>query len=354
MHHRLTTASSLFVLALLTSTGRAQIGSLTLPTADPRSVVVINGNHVVVGERVLGHQHYVDVSNPALPSLSVTLDPPFYDQWFDAEYTPDFGGRLFTGHRFGGINMIDTSNPLAPTVAATDPAATYHYRGLRYRTFGGQSLLYYAEVNMGLAVYSVGATSLTRIWTDFLNATNDANGLEVVGNHLYLFGTPFSQPGRRELKTYDLGNPAAPALVNLRTNFGVIAAAQGHCQLRNTGLGTHLLASRQRDGLDLIDLSNPAAPVSTMLIPPLQDVVCWGSFSYPNSTISFVYGFLISGTVRTGWLYSFHVLPGNVIVPIAGGLTAIEIHDMAVDTTTGRTFVTGIDWTTNQGVLQVY
>lgn len=354
MNHSITPASSFLLLALLSGAARAQIGSLILPSADPRSVVVINGNHVVVGERSLGHQHYIDVSNPALPSLSVTLDPPFYDQWFDAEYTPDFGGRLFTGHRFGGLNMIDTSNPLAPVVAATDPAATYHFRGLRYRNFSGQSLLYYAEVNMGLAVYSVGANSLTRVWTDFNHTINDANGLEVVGNHLYLFGTPYVQPGRRELKTYDLTNPAAPALVDLRTNFGVIAAAQGHCQLRATGFGTHILASRQRDGLDLIDLSNPAAPVSTTLIPPLQDVVCWGSFSYPNSTISFVYGMLITGTVRTGWWYSFHVIPGFGIVPIDGGLAPIEVHDMAVDTTTGRTFVTGIDWSTNQGVLRIY
>lgn len=64
MHHSIT-ASSFFVLALLANAARAQIGSLNLPSPDPRSVVVIAGNHVVVGERLYGHQHYVDVSNPA-------------------------------------------------------------------------------------------------------------------------------------------------------------------------------------------------------------------------------------------------------------------------------------------------
>lgn len=58
--------------------------------------------------------------------------------------------------------------------------------------------------------------------------------------------------------------------------------------------------------------------------------------------------------MRTGWWYSFHVIPGFGIVPIDGGLAPIEVHDMAFDTTTGRTFVTGIDWSTNQGVLLVY
>jgi hypothetical protein len=341
-------------IASVGDTVAAQIGSLNLPSSPLRSLHVLPGGYVVAAAVAGGVQFYVDVSNPTAPVVATIVDPPFGDQWFEAEYTPDFGGRLFTGHRFGGLNMLDVSNPLAPTVAATDPQAIYHYRGLRYRNFGGQSLLYYGETNWGLAVYAVGANSLTRVWTDFANATSDANGMEVVGNHLYLFGCPFVQPGRRELKTYDLSTPAVPVQVDLNTDWLVAAPAQGHCQLRATGLGSHLLAARHADGLDLVDLADPAAPVPTPLVPPIPGVHVWGSYSMPGATESIVYGVLVVGVVRTPWWFSFHVLPGFGILPINGGVAPIEVFDMAADPATGRLFVLGRDAATLQGRLLVY
>lgn len=354
MHHPIVRELGLLAAALLGSLAPAQIGSLDLPNSLSRSLSVINNGHVVACAFGQGIQHYIDVRNPAVPALSSSLDAPFGDQWYEAEWTPDFGGRLFTGHRHGGLNMMDTSNPLQPYPVATDPNAIYHYRGLRYRNLQGQSLLYYAEHNWGLAVYSVGANSLSRIWTDFANATNDANGMEVVGNHLYLFGTPFVQIGRRELKTYDLSVPTAPALVHLTTNWPVLTPAYGHCQLRASGLGSHLLAARHRDGFDLVDLMNPAAPVPTNLIPPDPEISVWGSWSWPGSTESVVYGVKVRGTVRTPWWFSFHVIPGFGIIPITGGTAPMEIFDMAIEPTNGRLVVLGRDATTLQARLLVY
>ncbi len=350
-----TGTSGIAAIAMVLGNLGAQIGVLSFPTTnvDLRSVVVTGGGHVVICNHYNGEQFVVDVSVPTAPQLVATIDPPFGDQWYEAEYTPDFGGRLFSGHRGGGLNMVDTSNPFAPTIAAS-VSTIYHFRGLRYRNHGGQPMLYYAEKNMGLAAYSVGANSLSLVWTDFVNATNDADGMEIVGNYLHLFGSPYVQWGRRELKTYDLTVPSAPQLVHLNSNWKVAAVAQNHCQLRVTGLSSHLLAARHDDGLDLVDLSNPAAPVSTTLLPPIPGVYCWGSFSVPGTTESIVYGVLVSGTVRIPMWYSFHVVPGFGIVPIAGGVAPIEIFDMAVEPASGRILVLGRDATTLQGRLVVY
>lgn len=349
----LSAACSLLSFSLLTAFVQAQVATLLLPSTDVRSVVVLNGGYAVVCSHLDGQQHYIDISNPTAPVLTTAFNPPFGDQWYDAEYTTDFGGRLFTGHRFGGLNMLDVGNPLAPIVAATDPAI-YHYRGLRYRNFGGQSLLYYGEHNWGLAVYTVGANSLTRTWTDFDNGWNDANGMEVVGNHLYLFGSPFFQPGTRQLKTYDLSTPAAPVLVDTISNFATASPAYGHCQLRASGLGSQLLASRQVDGLDLVDLTNPAAPVSTTIVPPIPGLSVWGTFSYPNDTRTIAYGVLFGPGVRIPQWAMFHVVPGYGPIEIGAGVAPIEIRDIAYDPTSGRTLVVGMDLSLGQGALYVY
>lgn len=346
-------AATLLSLWFVADRVAAQIATLMLPATDVRSVVVIGGGRAVVCSHQDGVQYHVDLTNPAAPSLLATFNPPFGDQWYDGEFTPDFGGRLFTGHRFGGLVMLDVGNPLTPVVAATDPSI-YHYRGLRYRTFGGQSLLYYAEHNWGLAVYAVGATSLTRLWTDFHNGWNDANGMEVVGSHLYLFGSPFYLPGTRELKTYDLANPTAPALVDTLATFAAAGPAYGHCQLRAAGLGMHLLAARQVDGLDLIDLTNPAAPLATQIVPPISGLSVWGTFSYPNDTVSIAYGVVYGPGIRIPLWSIFHLIPGYGLLAIGGGVAPVEIRDIAFDPTNGRTLVAGIDLALGQGALLVY
>ncbi|MBK8096731.1 MAG: hypothetical protein IPK26_06465 [Planctomycetes bacterium] len=343
----------LLITLLTHAIAPAQVAQLTLPTNDPRSVIVTAGSHLIISDQVNGQQLLYDIATPSNPTLTATINPPFGDQWFEAEYTPDFGGRLFTGHRFGGLNMLDTSNPAAPTVAAS-VSTIYHYRGLKYRNFGGQSYLYYAETNWGLSVYSVGANSLSPLWSDFSNANNDANGMEVVGQHLFLYGTPYNRRSTRELKTYDLVNPAAPLLINtlVQQQGGSVS---GHCQLRVDGTGTVLLASRQLEGLDLIDIGNPAAPVVTQVIPADPNVSCWGAFAFPNTPFAIIYGWLGVGAAATGWAY-FVVVTPSAIVPIGGGTIPYIIRDIAQDPATGRLFIAARTnpTPTGTGVLYVY
>jgi len=123
-----------FLVASLCAAASAQIATLTLPAGigdDPRSVLLVGNSHLAISNQVDGWQHMVDVSNPLLPTLTTSYNAPFGDQWFEAEFTPDFGGRLFTAHRGGGINMIDVSVPSAP-FAVSSVSTVYHFRGLRY------------------------------------------------------------------------------------------------------------------------------------------------------------------------------------------------------------------------------
>ena len=347
-----TGTSGIAAIAMVLGNLGAQIGVLSFPTTnvDLRSVVVTGGGHVVICNHYNGEQFVVDVSVPTAPQLVATIDPPFGDQWYEAEFTTDFGGRMFTGHRFGGLNMLDVSIPTTPTIAAS-AATIYHYRGMRYRNVGGQGVLYYNEHNWGLAAFSVGPQSLTQVFTDFNNANSDANGMALVGNYLYSAGKPFNRPTTRELKVYDVSNPTAPILVNTVVSPGDPVTA-GHCQLRETPFGDGMFAARNDDGLDWIDLSVPTAPVVVPLLTGNAALRCWGSYPVPGTAEVYVYGSLGIGAGAVGWLVSCVAAPG-ALLPQSGAFSPFIIRDMASDAN-GRIYLVGFSDNTPSRVPQLW
>jgi hypothetical protein len=309
----------------------------------------------VISNQVDGWQHFVNVAAPAAPALTRSFNPPYSDQWFEAEYTPDHGGRLFTAHRGGGLNVIDVSNPAAPATL-TSVATLYHFRGMRYANSGGKSYLYYNETNWGLAVYDVvgGGTSLMKLWDNFANGTNDGNGLEIVGNHIYQFGTPANSPTTRMFKAFGLGNPALPAQVFSTTNTSPVSG-NGNVLLRRHPSAPRMLAARFYDGLDLIDVTNPAAPVATKIVPADPSIVCWGAAFFPNSVVAMAYGSAQFGAVRFSWWLFLIVAPAGPPVVLTAGLSPMDIHDVTFDAAAGRAYVVGRDTATLlTGLLHVY
>lgn len=344
----------LFASLLLSATAAAQIGQLTLSAStgsDPRSVCVIGNNHVVVSNRIDGWQHFIDVTNPAAPTLTTTFNPPYGDQWFEAEFTSQWGGRLFTGHRGGGLNMIDVSNPSSPVTAASY-GSTYHFRGLRFNANSAGGALYYNETNAGLQCFGVTSNTLTPVWNAFAT-NNDANGLEIFRDEIYHFGTPYQNPTTRIVRGYSLfPNPTSPT----QNYFATIPnqASSGHCQLRGQGVVPYILASRWTDGLQLLNVSIPTAPVTTPILPANPNLLCWGTMWFPNSTFAVAYGSLLIGNTRFYWWLILNIQPNNVVIPVNVFVVPFDTRDMRADPNTGRIYVTGIDTNSQLGKLLIY
>lgn len=354
---------SLLLAALLAGPAAAQIGTLVLPSGigdDPRSVHVIGNGHVVICNQVDGWQHYVNVSVPSAPSVTTSFNPPFGDQWFEAEYTPMFGGRLFTGHRGGGINLIDVSNPALPSALSSVPTV-YHFRGLRYQRDGAQGVLHYNATNQGLGTYTVtGATSIlspTPVWDNYaFNGTNDGNGLELIGNQLYQFGVAPTNTSVRLLKGFNVTTPQAPV-----QNFSGFYGSQtsSHTKLRKSLLpAQRVVASMWTDGLEVLDVTVPTAPTSFPILGPINGLtlVCWGAKPFPGSPLTLAYGSVwVTSNPSVKWYWWMLLIVPASGAPFNAGiiLTPIDTHDIDVDPNSGRIYAVGRD-ATGQGVLWIF
>ncbi|MEZ5966344.1 MAG: hypothetical protein R3F56_21090 [Planctomycetota bacterium] len=330
------------LLSFLCAVASAQT-ILTLPAGigdDPRSVVVIgNGSHVAISNQVDGWLHVVNVTNQFNPTLATSYNPPFGDQWFEAEYTPQFGGRLFTGHRGGGLNMIDVSNPLAPVSVAQVPTI-YHFRGLRYRPLTSGGALFYNETNSGLNVFQVNGTGtgMASVWNDYA-ANQDGNGMEIVGDILYQMGTPPNATATRLHRGFDIGNPFLPVMTMNNTLVNQEPAG-GHCQLRKQPILPYVLASRWNDGLQLHDCTFPNSPVIYPILPASPTIRCWGA-AFIAPTVAIAYGSVTVGSVTVYWWMFLQVLPGPVITPLGVITVPLDTHDITVNPNTNNIYVVG-------------
>ena len=81
------------------------------------------------------------------------------------------------------------------------------------------------------------------------------DNLEIVGTHIYQYGTPPSSPSTRVLKAFNLFAPMPNTPLQVFSNStGSPVSGNGHVQLRKHSLGApRMLASRYYDGLDLVD-----------------------------------------------------------------------------------------------------
>ncbi|MFO1052789.1 MAG: hypothetical protein U1F36_11295 [Planctomycetota bacterium] len=350
-------------LTLIVGAASAQIGTLVLPAGigdDPRSVHVIGNGHVVVCDQVDGWEHFVNVSVPSAPTLTTSFNPPYGDQWFEAEYTPMYGGRLFTAHRGGGINLIDVSVPASPVVLSSTPTI-YHFRGLRYQRDGVQGVLHYNATNQGLGTYTVtGATALLSaapVWNNYANnGTNDGNGLELIGNQLYQFGVAPNNPTVRVLKGFNVTTPQSPI-----QNFTGFWSNQtsSHTQLRKSLINApRIVASMWNDGLEVLDVTVPTAPTSYPILAPIPSLtlLCWGSKPFPNSTLTIAYGQVwVTSNPSVKWSWWMLLVVPAVGAPFNAGivLSPIETHDIDVDANSGRIYVVGRN-AAGQGVLEIF
>ncbi len=211
-------------------------------------------------------QYVVDVTDPTQPTTCTTIDPPLNDQWNDPLLA---NGYLFTGHRFGGLNMIDVSDPCNPQVVSTT-GTNYHFKGLTFHEILGTPYLFESEhcANQrggGLRVYD-----LTLGFLGWVGAALDPNwdgGDLKVTKDLFAYQL---DPGRRvsglepvQLNVYDVAIADAPKrlgryslgndVANQSSAYDLVLSADERWVLTGNGL----------DGLHVVDISKRNSPVVT-------------------------------------------------------------------------------------------
>jgi hypothetical protein len=172
-----------------------------------------------------GWLEVVDARDPTALAVRSSLDLPFgdgHDLWYgEWDATP----YAFTGHRGGGVVMVDVSDPSSPTVAST-AGTTYHHKGL-------QSVGRYLYVSEhpasgregGLRVYDTGNGTLTQVGELLRGGQCQIDGNELAvrsdGSGVYQYDnkkaswddTACGGPNEKGL-VYDTSDKRAPAVTS--------------------------------------------------------------------------------------------------------------------------------------------
>lgn len=329
-------------------------GGLTVLSVAPA------GEHVICSFVQDGQTKSVDVSDVQNPVIctGTPYNPPYWDQFADGIWSPIYGGRFFTAHRFGGLNMLDASDPCALSPLAS-VATHYSHEGLSLwqvpcpdSNVGGY--LFYSEQHTapgglgGLIIYPVTAGALGTPATA-LSVQRGGLALDVTKNGNLAFQIAYNTNISfvPHLMVYDTSNKAAPSLVQ---DFLLPGNDQyPDCDLELNPSETHVFAALGWAGLQAIDVTTPAAPVVSSVI---TDTTLWieGLTFFGKDVL------LASGRIYSGSTWSNFFAALNVVNPAAPTLLAfidpgITIRDMKIED--GHLYLAGPDATGNQ-ILQIW
>lgn len=351
-------------VVLFASSAAAQLGSVVVsPTNAPRSLVV-TGAVVICSLNTGAVQVPVSVANPASPQLGTPLDPPLGDQFANAAWSPVFGGRLITGHRSGGLNLIDTSASLTLSTLFTMPSnapAKYCHEGLETFATAGRVLVAYSEHNVGnsgggLRTFEVTTTTapgdtLVEIGSD-IAVGRDGNGLEISadGRHVWQLGWSNNVATNTHLAVWDTNLwTGAPVLVS--TVPYTATTSNYDRQVERNPASDNLVATLGFDGLAAVNVSTPTNPVINMV---MQDPSIYfdGVRFAPNSNLCAVWGLVRVGSVDTDFLAFGDASVPGLFLPIVVVPMPMQVADVGMRA--GRVYVLGRDRTSLATTLTVY
>lgn len=218
----------------------------------------------------------VDINNPAQPHPVGAYDT---------------GGRswgvLVQDHYayvldwWGGIIVLDISDPAAPTLAGA-----YHQRGLTRDIAVNEGHAFVADGENGLQIFDVN-NPLNPIWMAGVDMKGDAQSVWVEDKTAYVaagsggllavdIGNPFEP---KQLKQYPLQADLVRAQGNLvfvadrQRGVAIIDAVSGQktawyaARIKDMWCTPNRLLLATPDGVDILDLSNPAQPRSIQHLP---------------------------------------------------------------------------------------
>jgi hypothetical protein len=156
----------------------------------------------------------------------------------------DVDGSLAYVDAGGTFTVLDVSNPAAPTTLGSYVTGTF---GLANDIVADGSLVFVSYQLDGLYVFDVSNTAAPALLDTYPSSA--AWDLDVSGANVYMADASVG------LRVFSATNPAAISLQGTYSSAGVTSVAlSGHYAFVGGGTGAH-------QGLEVLDVSNPAAPV---------------------------------------------------------------------------------------------
>ncbi len=350
---------------LLAATAGAQLSITPLSSAQnaPRSVVLVQnpiGFYAICSLTNQSTQIPVNVTNPVTPTVGVAATFS-QDQYCDAIWTPNWGGRLITAHRFGNVRTWDATVPFMPGplpgISLTN--TNYSHEGLdSYTDSLGMTYVLYSEQHTspnglgGLILYQLTPTGLTYVGQNLIGGSA-GSALEVSnsGSHVWQWSDRNNNQFDGVLRVYGTngysGNPLLLNTVPYPYTYAYVDK-----DLRKNASSNNLAGAMGWDGMVAVDVSSPTNPVVNTILGPSQTLFIDGVTFMPASNIAVFWGFVRIGNVDTHFIYFFDATIPGTLLPIVGFLPGFKVDDIKV--LGSRFYCLGRDQTANLPILVIY
>lgn len=321
---RMLRIASVFAAGLLVGPAASQftkIGEIVL-APNERAVGVTAERFVAhVSTFTNGITYNVNYTIPTALTLIANYNPLWGDQHNENFF---LNGRVFSGHRFGGLNMWDVLAPNAPFQLDSIPTND-HFSGLDSITIPGLELFFYSEHNAGgnpggLHIFNTAGNTFAPLG-NFLLGGNllDGRFVRVTSDvWAYQLDGGFGSPRPLMLNVYDCTTPTAPVYVQQFNMGTTVGNWSGGTDLEIAWNDQVVYAACDLDGLRVID-------VSVRPLPVLVNVL-----SAPNVRVRELDAFLgstfiVGSVVLPNGQHRFRVL--NTINPLAPTLVGTWMGD---------------------------
>jgi hypothetical protein len=183
----------------------------------------------------------LDVSDPAAPRLRGSLKTPG-----QAKSVAVVGNKAAIADHMSGVDFVDTSNADKPTMLGS-----FYVEGYAREVAAFGSMAYAVDAPTG--VYTFDMTQPGAPEPVHAQQTATAPAMIVVSDRKASAAPLAVMVGGGALQVYDLSKPAAPV------RLGALKTPSGR-PLRAALHGSHAFVADWREGLQVVDLSNPKAP----------------------------------------------------------------------------------------------
>ena len=296
-----------------------QIGTYDTPSYAEGVQVV--GNYAYVADDYSGLQ-IINISNPAAPTLTGSYDTTGY-----AYGVQVVGNYAYVADAYSGLQIINISNPAAPTLAGS-----YDTTGYAYWVQVVGKYAYVADFYSGLQIINISNPAAPTL-TGSYDTPSYAFEVQVVGNYAYVADWDSG------LQIINISNPAAPTLTGSYDTTGFAYGVQV--------VGNYAYVADDYSGLQIINISNPAAPTlaGTYDTPGFaQKVQEVGNYAYVADSdsglqiidISNPAAPTLAGTYDTPSLANGVQVVGNYayVADYDGGLKILDVSDFTSTPTT--------------------
>ncbi|QGZ92725.1 hypothetical protein GQR42_09615 [Microcystis aeruginosa FD4] len=207
------------------------VGSYDTP-GYARDVQVV-GNYAYVADFFSGLQ-IIDISNPAAPTFKGN-----YNTSGLAVGVQVVGNYAYVADSSSGLLIIDISNPATPTLKGN-----YDTSGYANDVQVVGSYAYVADEGSGLQIIDISNPAAPTLKGNY-DTSGNAWDVQIVGNYAYV------ADAYSGLQIIDISNPATPTLKgNYNTSYAYDVQV----------VGNYAYVADDYSGLQIIDISNPAAP----------------------------------------------------------------------------------------------